>query len=258
MCQLLGMNCNIPTDVCFSFEGFSRRGGATDNHKDGWGIAFFEGAGCRLFIDSKSTLESPVAELVKKYPIHSMNVIAHIRKATQGAVALENCHPFMRELWGQYWIFAHNGDLKDFWPPQRSYYRPVGGTDSERAFCYMLDQLRAASPLAPLAFAELYQRLNELSAQIGALGAFNYLLSNGDYLFVHCATDLAYVVRKAPFSTAHLVDQDLTVDFSQITTPNDRVAVIATKPLTDNEKWTTLKPGELLAFHMGEPVSVSM
>ena len=252
------MNCNIPTDVCFSFEGFSQRGGATDNHKDGWGIAFFEGPGCRLFIDSKSTLESPVAELVKKYPIHSMNVIAHIRKATQGAVALENCHPFMRELWGQYWIFAHNGDLKDFWPPQRSYYRPVGATDSERAFCYLLDQLRAASPLAPLAFGELYQRLNELSVQIGAHGAFNYLLSNGDYLFVHCAKDLAYLVRKAPFSTAHLVDQDLTVDFSQITKPNDRVAVIATKPLTDNEKWTTLKPGELLAFHMGEPVSVSI
>ena len=84
MCQLLGMNCNVPTDICFSFEGFSARGGVTDHHSDGWGIAFFEGKGCRLFIDAKSTLESPVAELVKRYPIRSMNVIAHIRKATQG------------------------------------------------------------------------------------------------------------------------------------------------------------------------------
>ncbi|MGZ8156242.1 MAG: class II glutamine amidotransferase, partial [Burkholderiales bacterium] len=25
MCQLLGMNCNVPTDICFSFEGFHRR-----------------------------------------------------------------------------------------------------------------------------------------------------------------------------------------------------------------------------------------
>nr|WP_318025910.1 class II glutamine amidotransferase [Geoalkalibacter subterraneus] len=23
MCQLLGMNCNIPTDICFSFSGFA-------------------------------------------------------------------------------------------------------------------------------------------------------------------------------------------------------------------------------------------
>ena len=27
MCQLLGMNCNTPTDIVFSFEGFRRRAG---------------------------------------------------------------------------------------------------------------------------------------------------------------------------------------------------------------------------------------
>ena len=42
MCQLLGMNCNTPTDIVFSFTGFATRGGRTDEHKDGWGIAFFE------------------------------------------------------------------------------------------------------------------------------------------------------------------------------------------------------------------------
>jgi len=33
MCQLLGMNCNTPTDICFSFEGFHTRGGLTDVHR---------------------------------------------------------------------------------------------------------------------------------------------------------------------------------------------------------------------------------
>ncbi|HXD52413.1 MAG TPA: class II glutamine amidotransferase, partial [Burkholderiales bacterium] len=116
MCQLLGMNCNVPTDICFSFEGFHRRGGSTDHHADGWGIAFFEGPGCRVFLDSKPAVESAVAELVRSYPIRSMNVIAHIRKATKGRVALENTHPFLRELWGRYWIFAHNGTLENFSP----------------------------------------------------------------------------------------------------------------------------------------------
>ena len=27
MCQLLGMNCNTPTDITFSFEGFAKRWG---------------------------------------------------------------------------------------------------------------------------------------------------------------------------------------------------------------------------------------
>ncbi|BAY11041.1 glutamine amidotransferase class-II [Calothrix sp. NIES-2098] len=53
MCQLLGMNCNTPTDICFSFEGFSARGGKTDDHSDGWGIAFFEES---LNIDGDSFL----------------------------------------------------------------------------------------------------------------------------------------------------------------------------------------------------------
>ena len=51
MCQLLGMNCNVPTDICFSFKGFRRRGGETDEHSDGWGIGFFEDKGCRMFLD---------------------------------------------------------------------------------------------------------------------------------------------------------------------------------------------------------------
>ena len=42
MCQLLGMNCATPTDVTFSFTGFAARGGGTDHHGDGFGIAFFD------------------------------------------------------------------------------------------------------------------------------------------------------------------------------------------------------------------------
>ena len=101
MCQLLGMNANTPTDLVFSFTGFSRR---AEEHKDGFGIAFFEGAGVRLFVDAQSASTSPVAEMVRRYPIRSSHIVAHIRKATQGAVLLENTHPFVRELWGRYWV----------------------------------------------------------------------------------------------------------------------------------------------------------
>ena len=132
MCQLLGMNCNTPTDIVFSFTGFATR---SREHADGFGIAFFEDRGVRLFVDHQSARQSPVAELIKRYPIQSRNVIAHIRKATQGRVALENCHPFVRKLWGRYWVFAHNGNLKDFEPKLHASFKPVVDTDSELAFC---------------------------------------------------------------------------------------------------------------------------
>jgi predicted glutamine amidotransferase len=255
MCQLLGMNCNVPTDVCFSFSGFHRRGGATDKHGDGWGIAFYEGPGCRLFIDTKPASESPVAQLVKTYPIHSLNVIAHIRKATVGGVALENTHPFVREMWGRYWAFAHNGTLKGFEPKLEGYYRPVGATDSERAFCYVLETLRRQFPYGQPGNAALYEAVGEIAAHLAPLGEFNFLLSNGELLFAHCATSLGYIARKAPFSKAHLVDDDYEVDFNTVTTPRDKVAVIATKPLTDNEVWTAMSAGQLLLFRDGEPVT---
>ncbi len=254
MCQLLGMNCNTPTDICFSFAGFQARGGLTDVHGDGWGIAFFEGRGVRLFLDPQASSGSKVAELVRQYPIHSLNVIAHIRKATQGIVNLENTHPFQRELWGRYWVFAHNGNLKGFDPVLRGDFRPVGQTDSELAFCHLMETLRQRFPDGEPPREALFALVREVATEISRFGEFNFLLSNGTCLFAHCATRLAYIVRQAPFARAHLKDQDITVDFSEHTTPGDRVAVVATTPLTDNEAWTPIAPGTLLLFVDGSPV----
>lgn len=251
MCQLLGMNCNVPTDICFSFTGFQARGGATDVHRDGWGIAFFEGRGVRVFLDPQPSCQSPVAELVRNYPIRSLNAIAHIRKATQGPVGLENTHPFMRELWGHYWIFAHNGNLAEYSPTLDGSFLPVGQTDSERAFCHLLQMLRERFPSGTPQRFELHAALEELAAEVRSHGPFNFLVSNGDCLFAHRSTDLHYIIRQAPFAVAHLKDQDVAVDFSEVTSPDDRVALIATLPLTDNETWTPLPTDSVVMFAEG-------
>lgn len=254
MCQLLGMNCNTPTDIVFSFTGFATRGGLTDHHSDGWGIAFFEGTGVRYFVDYQAAIASPVADFIKQYPIKSKHVIAHIRKATQGEVSLANCHPFVREMWGYYWVFAHNGDLKSFNPVLNGAYRPVGTTDSEQAFCYLLQSLRDKFGDERPELAILTQAIDEITATIAAHGPFNMLLSDGTALFAHCSTNLYYIVRQHPFTKAKLSDDDVTVDFSQVTTNTDRVAVIVTQPLTNNEVWTQFQPGELKVFVDGNVV----
>ena len=235
MCQLLGMNCNVPTDVVFSFSGFAQRGGNTDTHSDGWGIAFFEDKGLRHFVDHLPAVASPVAELIRRYPIKSQNVIAHIRKATQGPVNLENCHPFVRELWGRYWVFAHNGDLKAFRPRLHGAFRPVGTTDSEHAFCWIMQ---------------------ELAARLAPRGTFNFLLSNGQALWSHASTSLYYIERKHPFGEAQLSDEDVRLDFSRETSEKDEVAVIVTSPLTTNETWTAFGQGELLVFAEGRKIVI--
>ncbi|MDB5870081.1 MAG: glutamine amidotransferase, class-II [Polaromonas sp.] len=254
MCQLLGMNCNSPTDETFSFRGFAQRGGATDHHADGWGIAFFEGDGAegcdrglRHFVDHLPACQSPVAELIRRYPIKSRNVIAHIRKATQGRVALENCHPFVRELWGRYWVFAHNGNLANFSPRLHGSFKPVGSTDSERAFCWIMQELAKSHADVP-SVQELSITLRELAGVIAKHGTFNFLLSNGQALWAHASTSLVYVERRHPFTHATLSDEDVSVNFAEQTQPSDRVAVVVTAPLTTNETWTAFAPGELKVF----------
>jgi predicted glutamine amidotransferase len=262
MCQLLGMNCNTPTDIIFSFEGFAKRGGVTDHHSDGWGIAFFEGRAVRLLIDHKSAVDSPIAQLIKTYPIKSLNVIAHIRKATQGDVNLENSHPFMREMWGQNWVFAHNGNLVNFAPSLAGEFNSIGTTDSEAAFCLMMQQLRRAFPtasaLCPPAPQAIHAALAKIVPAIAAFGTFNFCLSNGQAMWAHCSTQLYYIVREYPFSTAHLVDADVAIDFTEHAGRDDRVAVIATQPLTDNEVWHKMCGSELIRFHAGAPQTHSL
>ncbi|HEZ0915055.1 TPA: class II glutamine amidotransferase [Neisseria meningitidis] len=251
MCQLLGMNCNTPTDIMFSFEGFRRRGGITDHHADGFGIGFFEGKGVRLFHDDKPSANSPVADLVRAYQIKSENVVAHIRKASQGQTSLANTHPFMREMWGGYWLFAHNGHLIDFFPEQGEFFHPVGTTDSERAFCLILNRLRTRFDTRP-DDETLFDAIAGLTHEIRKFGLFNFMLSDGIALFAHASTLLHYIVRQAPFGKARLLDDDVMVDFAEVTTPSDRVAVIATLPLTRDETWAQLAVDELVMFREGK------
>ena len=252
MCELLGMSANVPTDICFSFTGLMQRGGRTGPHADGWGVVFYEGKGYRLFRDAAPSAESDLARLLRDLPIKSCTVISHIRKATRGKITLENTHPFVREMWGRSWCFAHNGHLKRVkrWP--LDLYRPVGTTDSEHAFCWLLNALRRRFSKPPRA-ATFWRYVHQLALELSALGTFNFLLSDGRHLGAFCSTHLTWLTRQAPFGEAELVDEDLRVDFSLHTQPTDVVTVVATRPLKRNEVWTTMAAGSMVVFAEGRP-----
>lgn len=255
MCELLGMSANVPTDICFSFSGLVQRGGKTGPHTDGWGIAFYEGKGCRLFHDPLSSADSEIARFIKRYSIKSKIIISHVRKANRGKVSLANTHPFTRELWGSSWVFAHNGQLKGIKKYPLKYYLPIGSTDSEYAFCWMLDKIRIKFPRRPKKEHELSGYIESLSHKLAKLGAFNFLLSDSKHLYAYCSTKLSWITRKAPFGKARLIDEDMIVDFNQVTTPNDIVTVIATEPLTRNEDWNIMPRHSFIVFDDGMPIN---
>jgi glutamine amidotransferase len=255
MCQLFALSCNAPSAVTFSFTGLSARGGHTGEHADGYGLAFHDDKVCRHFIDEGRASDSALAHFLRHHPIRARTVLAHIRKATQGAVQLSNCHPFVREWQGRHWSFCHNGDLKDFHPRLTGSHLPVGDTDSERAFCWMLQELRRRfrGRRVP-GWQDLAPVIASLGDHIALHGRFNFLLSDGQAVYAHASTRLFWLRREHPFPTAHLVDHDIALDLSVANGPEDRMVLVATEPLTRNEAWTPFGSGELQVFAAGEPV----
>ena len=253
MCQLMGMSANVPTDARFSFTGLVERAGRTDIHKDGWGITFYQGKGVQEFRDLKAGSDCDVANFLKLQCIKSDIVISHIRQANVGALTLENTHPFRRELWGENWTFAHNGQLKDIHlilPLGR--FIPVGTTDSEHIFCWLLDQIEKAFTSRPEDPKKLYDFIYAKRQQLHEIDVCNFLLTDGHALIAHCSNNLHWITRRAPFGPALLKDLEMSVDFSQETTPNDVVTVLATQPLTTNETWEKMQPGQMVVFAAGE------
>ncbi|OBX37086.1 glutamine amidotransferases class-II [Halomonas elongata] len=191
--------------------------------------------------------------MICDYPIKSHVVISHIRQANVGQVRLANTHPFTREMWGRPWCYAHNGQLSHEWKQlPLSFYQPVGDTDSEHAFCWLMGELRRAFPEPPADRDALWRYLHELCEHLRTFGVFNLLLADGESLYTYCSTKLAHITRRAPFGRASLSDAELAVNFAEHTTPNDVVSIIATEPLTDNEDWVRMEPGELLVWRDGE------
>lgn len=254
MCELLGMECNVPTDIVFSFSGLALRGGERGPHSDGWGLALYEGRSVRTFLEPAAAANSPLAKYIRSNPIKTLLAIAHVRKRTRGPVNLSNTHPFVRELWGRHFTFAHNGTVRGIRKKPTGRFRPIGTTDSEYAFCVLMNRLERAFPSGYPTPTALARAVAKAGHELGEYGTFNFLLADGAQLFARCATKLSYIVRKAPFSKATLADDDLEVDFATLTTPRDRVAVVATAPLTRDEQWTIGRPGEMWVFRRGRLV----
>lgn len=112
-------------------------------------------------------------------------------------------------------------------------------------------RLRERHPYREPLAEVLFDDIREITLrEIAAYGVFNYPLSNGDAMFAHCSTQLHWVQRCYPLSTAQLVDCELSIDFSQHNHPNDLITVIATLPLI-NEEWQRFSSGELIMFVNG-------
>jgi len=256
------MSSRYPTSVGFSLETLARRGGHDGPHKDGWGVAYFEGHDVFLLRESSPAAESGLVKFMEKNGPPSNLVLSHVRLATQGEPALRNTQPFQRELAGRAHVFAHNGNMpgiKDACCLDSNRFTPIGDTDSEFAFCCLLERLEelwdGAAERAPSVESRL-EIVADFAAQLRPLGPFNFVYSDGDALFAHShrRTQGDGVVRPPGLHMLACSSNERAVDLSEsgimLAPLVQALALIASVPLTD-EPWVPIREGEVVALRQG-------
>ncbi len=262
MCELFGLSSRLPTTVTLSLRLLARRGSAERQLGDGWGVAFQVDNDALVIRQPEPASGSHWMDFLETCRIRSPLVISHIRHATQGEVALRNTQPFTRELGGRVHVFAHNGRLPGIesrfaGPCHR--FRPIGSSDSEVAFCTLLDRLAPLWDAEPPTPAARVAVVSALAAELRALGPANFLYSDGELLIAHGHRRTQADGRIAPpgltmLTRACAADPDTLPAAGVALHGAQSVILFASVPLTD-EPWRPLGEGEIVVSRHGMPWS---
>lgn len=263
MCELLGMSSNVPATLNLSLSKLAEHGGFSGPHRDGWGVAYYEGPDVRLLKKADAAADSEWNRVVRGHNLRSHIVMAHVRRATMGKRSYRNSQPFARELAGRMHLFAHNGWLAGIFAApgfRATRFHPVGETDSEQAFCVLLDRMSELW-MRPNEVPPLDERLAAVSTfaqELRRLGPANFLYADADTLFAHgdrrkqAGTSradppgLVRLVLHCPPGKSGFAASGLSVE-----TTDQAIALVASVPLND-EPWQPFGEGEVIAIRGGE------
>lgn len=260
------MSCRHPARLTFSLAALARRARLPSSNQDGWGLAYYQGPDVALYRDTTSADHHPLVDWLMQHGPATQTAIGYIRHSTQGEISLANTGPFIRELNGRIHTFVHNGNL--LCPDNvraRGVHRfqPIGETDSERAFCELLEKM-AALPKGAGELLSLEARMDVLSdvaRQYRDCGPSNFIYGDGDVLFVHADQRYQDVAGVISPPALHLFEcsadekPGLVCDVEPPFTGNDQhVILLATVPLSDHS-WQAMDRGQLLALRDGAIVA---
>ena len=267
MCELLGMSARRPDSLSASLGELARHGGLTGPHVDGWGVGLVDDGDALVVREPTAASASAWMSFLREHAPPSALVLAHVRRATQGPRLLRNSQPFARELGGRMHLFVHNGMLPGIEDDARfaaRRFRRIGDTDSEHAFCALLERLAPAWEAGVPSVAERHREVAAFARALATLGPANFLYTDGDVLFAHghrrrgddgvlrspglhvrCRRCAAAAAGAPGASASAAVDGD-----------GQEVTLFASVPLT-GEAWRPLAEGELLVARAGRLIDVT-
>lgn len=265
MCELFALSSRLPTLATFSLEEFSRHGGNTGPHSDGWGLAFYEGPYAQVFRETKAASSSDWMKFLKEHQHRTQCLISHIRLATQGETALRNTQPFSREIGGRRHVFCHNGDLAGIFDAiQPSGFGPIGETDSEYAFCYLMGEAEKLWSNGKPTLKARVSLVGSVFDRLAEFGQANFIYSDAEYIYVYAnkrrqldgivgAPGMYYLSRQCEHDRESLSLNGLDITGTN-TDACQKLMLFASVPLSD-ESWLPLRSNDLMVAQSGTVIS---
>lgn len=224
----------------------------------GWGFAWYpEASQAALVVKDPSSIgENAMTKVLREWErFESTIFVCHLRGAAR-TLKEQDTHPFSRSFAGRDWVFAHNGDLdgdlRALLPlDEDGALDPIGKTDSEHAFSWLMSKLRAqrARRLSDVGWERLHGWLRELDA----LGTANILFTDGtDLVAYHDAERYngLYLARLVPPHEPHLSAEDIEVDLDDAGDRTRTVVALSTVPL-EGATWKAMEGGQMIVARRG-------
>ncbi len=257
MSHLLGMSFGSAASPSITLKSVPR--GQGDSAQNGWGFAWYPASesGAVVVKDPVPSGDTAMTSMLRDWErFRGTAFVCHVRGAAK-RVTQEDTHPFSRSYGGRDWVLAHNGDLdpaqvRELSLGSNPVFEPVGRTDSERAFCWLLTQIRGQGVrrLAGVGWPELHRWIGQLDD----IGTINLLMTDGQDLVAYrdaTGFNSLWITRRCPpHATQHLENPVLSLDLSDPLDENRTVVIVSTTPLS-KEDWIELKPGQMVVVRRG-------
>ena len=228
-------------------------------HSLGWGFGWYPGNERSAMVvkdPAARDVEILTSNIADWSNFRSNIFFCKVRGASDGYTQAET-QPFSRSFAGRDWLFMHNGDLdkgalRVLFGRQMQHLEPLGGTDSEIAFCHLLflmqesgaRQILDVDPTTLHTWFQIFDRL----------GSADMFLSDGQSIACFQGSQspkqLVFSRHMPPNRPEALICDVAEIMFSD---PRDmfRTSLVVSSTSFGAGDWSKMRPGDLLIANHG-------